>query len=313
MRHERVDVVNKNAIKTHCTRSLCALILALLILTPSLSLAQKTFSLADIPPINNKKTITMVAEKGFWTEHLKKVMLPQFEQQTGVKVIVKAITLGAMYDLQMQSLKQGKGDFDLLTIEAGWAKEWATNGYTTPLSDLAKEFDSKGETGLIEYLEPYYPSLLQILSYKGKYHSIPYNTYVMGNHYRADLFNHPSERSAFMRIYGYALSAPKDLQQLLDVSQFFTRENGQMLAGKVLEHSYYGLTLMSGHLPHINDEFSAILWGLGGTWFRPIYGKQGNIKHFIVEANSEKSVHVADVYHRLLKFASPADKHSAYL
>ena len=195
-------------------------------------LAQADFSLSDVPPIKNKRSITMVVEKGFWTEHLEKVMLPLFMKHTGITVTLKPVTLNEMYNVQMQSLKQGNGEFDLLSIEAGWAKEWAVNGYTTPLLDLANEFDSKGKSGLLNYLKPYYPSLLKILSYKGQYHSIPYNTYVMGNHYRADLFEHPLEQSTFAQQYRYPLAPPKNIKQLIDIAKFFTRKAGDNLAGE---------------------------------------------------------------------------------
>jgi multiple sugar transport system substrate-binding protein len=175
--------------------SLLFLLLALLLM-PAMSWSQQRFELSHIPEISNKQTITLVAEKGFWTEHLEKVLLPRFTQQTSIKVKVVAMPLVDMYQLQTQSLISGNSHYDLLAIEAGWAKEWAANGYTVPLLELAKKYDNHGEQGMRDLLESYYPSLLQILAYQGQFHSIPYNNYVMGHHDRLDLFENPKEKKA---------------------------------------------------------------------------------------------------------------------
>lgn len=275
--------------------------------------SQQKFDLSHIPEITNKQTITLVAEKGFWTEHLEKVLLPRFTKQTQVKVKVVAMELVDMYQLQTQSLISGHSTYDLLAIEAGWAKEWAANGYTVPLLELAKKYDDGGEQGMMKLLASYYPSLLQILAYQGQFHSIPYNNYVMGHHYRLDLFEHSEEKKHFFSQYGYALSVPVDLDQLLDVAKFFTRKKGETLAGRKLTHDFFGLTLMSGNRPHINDEFSAMLWGLGGSWFTPHYDKDNNIEYFKVQANSATALKVAHYYLKLLEFAHPAHEQWAFL
>ena len=271
------------------------------------------FKLSDIPTVTNKKSITLVAEDGFWTDHLKNELLPKFTQHTGVTVELIPMSLGDMYETQTKSLINGKGKYDLLTMEAGWSKEWATRGLTTPLNRLAAKYDNSGLHGIDEHLSAFYPNLLQILSYKGQSHSIPYNNYTMGNHYRKDLFEHPGEKAEFRKSYGYALAPPKSLNNLIDVARFFTRSKGEFLAGRILQHDFYGLTLMSGNKPHINDEFSSLLWGLGGSWLTPNYNDMGEIDHFTVKANSPEAIEAAKAYLNLLDFAAPSDENSAYL
>ncbi len=289
------------------------LIISMLLLLSTLAWSQQKFELPQIPNLINKQTITLVAEKGFWTEHLEKVLLPRFTKQTSVKVRVVAMSLVDMYQLQTQSLISGDSTYDLLAIEAGWAKEWAANGYTVPLLELAKKYDDHGEQGMKDLLASYYPSLLKILAYQGQYHSIPYNNYVMGNHYRLDLFENTEEKKQFLIKYKYPLAAPETLDQLLDVAIFFTRKKGDMLAGRKLKHDFFGLTLMSGNRPHINDEFSAMLWGLGGSWFRPFYNNENKIEYFKAQANSSIALKVAEYYLKLLEFAHPAHNQWAYL
>ncbi len=276
------------------------------------SLCQAQFSLDQIPEIENKQAITLVAESGFWTEHLKEKLLPKYTAHTGITVNVITTSLDEMFTLQTNSLVKGSGKFDLLTMEAGWAKEWAANGFTVPLDELAKLYDPNGERAMKNYLEPYYPSLLNILSYHSEIHAIPYNNYVMGNHYRADLFQHPKEKIKFSAQYGYPLAPPENLQQLLDVSEFFTRKTGERLAGKVLEKPFYGLALMSGNRPHINDEFSSILWSLDGYWMKPDYGNDSKLKLFELPSDNEKLKQTTHIYRKLMQYAYPADKQFAF-
>ncbi len=270
------------------------------------------FSLEQIPEIENKKAITLVAETGFWTVHLKEKMLPKFTAQTGIKVNVITTSLDQMYTLQTESLIQGAGKYDLLTMEAGWAKEWASKGLTVPLSELASLYDPSGERGINSYLEPYYSSLLNILSYQGEIHAIPYNNYVMGNHYRADLFEHPKEKFNFQAKYGYTLAPPSSIQELKDISAFFTREAGENLGSNILKKPFYGLALMSGNRPHINDEFSSILWSLNGYWMKPEYNGKEKIKLFQLPRENATLIRTANIYRDLMRHAFPAHKQFAF-
>ncbi|WP_394201119.1 ABC transporter substrate-binding protein [Shewanella waksmanii] len=274
-------------------------------------IVEAQFSLAQIPPLENKQPLTLVAEKGFWTDYLQQQLLPKFTAQTQVPVKVISLSLDDMYQRQTQSLLAGEGQFDLLTMEAGWAKEWASNGYTVPLNELAQLYDPLGEQSIDHYLEPYYASLLNILSYRNQIHAIPYNNYVMGNHYRADLFEHPQEKAAFKARFDYALAPPIDMQQLLDVSEFFTRQAGEKLAGKKLTAPFYGVALMAGNRPHINDEFSAILWSLEGNWLKPHYEAQA-LTLFTIAANNPPLAQAAGIYRKLRTFAYPTDANFAF-
>jgi multiple sugar transport system substrate-binding protein len=276
------------------------------------SMGHAQFSLDQIPAIENKKTLNLVAETGFWTEHLKENMLPKFTAQTGIEVNVITTSLDNMYSLQTESLIEGAGRYDLLTMEAGWAKEWASKGLTVPLSELANLYDPSGERGINNYLEAYYPSLLNILSYHGEVYAIPYNNYVMGNHYRADLFRHPKEKFNFKVKYGYSLAPPTDMQKLKDVSAFFTRIEGDKLGDKILEKPFYGIALMSGNRPHINDEFSSILWSLGGYWMKPEYNQNNKIKLFKLPPDNTALIRTANIYQDLMPYAYPADQEFAF-
>ena len=261
------------------------------------------FGLNDIPLIKNQKPLTIVLEKGF--AKIFKNMITSFETKTKIKINVVEMELGDMYSIQQASLEKGKGAYDLLSIESGWAKEWAANGFTVPIQDLAKEIDPVGIKGMTTYLNHYYDALLNILSYRGQAHAIPYQTYNMGTHFRRDLFEDAGEKEAFKKKYNRELRPAETFEHLTDLAEFFTRKKGDKLAGKVLDSPFYGVALMAGHKPHINDEFSAILWGLGGHWFQPVYKEKNSIRGFKVTTVSKEAVKAAEIYRKLLTFAPP--------
>jgi ABC-type glycerol-3-phosphate transport system substrate-binding protein len=66
------------------------------------------------------------------------------------------------------------------------------------------------------------------------------------------------------------------------------------------------VALMAGRNEQINDEFSAIIWGMGGDWFRSIYAVDGTLEGFEVSIPDRISITAAQTYLELLKSAPPA-------
>ena len=264
------------------------------------------FSLADIPEIANKQKITVVVESGFWSDYLQAEMLPAFTEKTGVEVEIVGMSTNVMYARQQVELLGDTGGYDVLSMEAAYVPEWAANGFITPLFKLAAEYDPAGQEGMAEFLEPFYPGLMQMMTYEGQVYAIPYNNYTQGLHYRADLFENATERAAFLERYGYPLAVPTTFPQLIDVAEFFTRKSGDTLASQALSRDFYGVALMAGRNEQINDEFSALLWGLGGDWFRSIYDPRGKLIGYEVSIPDRTSILAGETYLELLKSAPPA-------
>lgn len=266
------------------------------------------FNLSMVPEIKNKQKITVVVESGFWTDYLKQAMIPKFTEKTGVEVEVVGMSTNVMYAKQQVELLGDTGGYDVLSMEAAYVPEWAANGYVKPLFDLAKEYDPDGADGMVTFLKPFYAGLMSMMTYDGQPYSIPYNNYTMGLHYRADLFANADERAAFAEKYGYPLTVPKTFPELVNAAQFFTRKAGETLAGQTLAKDFYGVALMAGRNEQINDEFSAIIWGMGGDWFRSIYDKTGKLEGYEITIPDRISAVAAETYLDLLNYAPPAAK-----
>ena len=77
-----------------------------------------------------------------------------------------------------------------------------------------------------------------------------------------DLLDDPTEKAAFQKRYGYPLAQPTTWEQHRDIAEFFTRKAGDKLKGETLKKNFYGVGLMAGRFPEIQDELSAPLWGM---------------------------------------------------
>jgi multiple sugar transport system substrate-binding protein len=267
--------------------------------------AAKDFGLDDIPEIQNKTPITVVMEAGFWTEWAENNVVPLFAEKTGIEVRIDPMPLDVTYSKQNLEFINKSGAYDVVNIEASMCPEWSMNGFLYPFEELAAEYDPMGVDGWKAYEDAYYRSLLNILSWEGQVMALPYQNYTMIMYYRKDIFENAEEKAAFEDEYGYALAPPTDFDQLMDMVKFFTRSSGETLAGETLTEDFYGNALMAGRYPHIQDENSSILWGMGGDWFSPVRDDSGVITGYNVRCNDEIGVEALTYYTELLEYAPP--------
>jgi multiple sugar transport system substrate-binding protein len=82
-----------------------------------------------------------------------------------------------------------------------------------------------------------------VAKFKGKTYGLLDWNYNVVYWARADVLDHPDEKAAFKKRYGYDLAPAKTLQQMRDIAEFFTRKKGERLAGQPLESDFYGVVL----------------------------------------------------------------------
>ncbi len=253
--------------------------------------AEKTVAPAE------KVTITWSTIAGFYTDWAEEVA-KDFEEATGYDVEVIDIDFPQLYEKQVLEMVGGTGAYDIITYDVGWKAEFAHSGYLLPLDDYIAASDPKD----IEF-EDIAPALIELTTrWQGKVFGLPYYTFTMGMFYRCDLFEHPDEKAAFEAKYGYPLDVPQTYEQLADIAEFFTRKKGETLAGKVLDQDFYGIGLMAGRFPHIQDEVNSIAW----TWFGRVFKDDGTV-------DKEALTKALDFYVKeLLPYAPPGALTSAY-
>jgi len=275
----------------------------LLSLASGVLAAEKRFGLDDIPPIKNKRPIRIIIEK----EAGGALMPPKFEaftKKTGVKIEYDEALFAAMYSKINMELVGETGAYDVVIVESSTTNEWAPYLYT--MRELAEKFDPGGVEALRRELKYYHPVLLRTSSdYQGRLIGMPYDQYTQVMIYRKDVFEDPIEKANFKKRYGYELAPAKSWKQLQDQAEFFTRKAGDKLKGEVLKQDIYGVSLMAGRY-EINDEISAILWGMGGHWARPVRNTEGELVGFkVTEADKLMLQAALEIYKGLLPYAAP--------
>ncbi len=294
--------MGKRTIKTF---GLAVVIMALVVLAAGqVFAAEKKFSLADIPEIKNKRAIHVALEAGGAAD-LIIPYLQKFAEKTGVKVTTESMVFASLYSKVIVELIAKTGAYDIVVTETSWTNEW--EDYLYPMQELAEEYDPEGLEGLERYLAGHDPGLLRMCStVDGKLMGIPYYTYTLMYIYREDVFNHPTERANFRKTYGYELTPAQTWEQVRDQGEFFTRKKGDKLKDEVLEKDIYGLSMMAGRYPHVQDEVGARVWSRGGHWASPVRDDAGKLIGFRITEKDKRILQWAfEDYVRNLAFAPP--------
>ncbi|MCB2191278.1 MAG: extracellular solute-binding protein [Deltaproteobacteria bacterium] len=284
-----------------------AVVIAMAIVTgwSQAPLAADHFGLKDIPEIKNKKPIHIALADlaDICVPYLKK-----FEEKTGVKVSHEVIVFNALYGKEIMELQARTGAYDVVVTESSWTNEW--KDYLYPMYDLAAKYDPKGIDGLKTYLAGFDPGMLRMASTRDRVlMGIPVQTYTMLMAYRKDIFDNAEEKANFKKTYKYDLAPATTWEQILDQAEFFTRKKGEKMAGKTLDHDMYGMSMMAGRYPHVQDEVGSRLWSKGGRWATTVR-KAGMvvgdpIGFKVTEKDKALMEWAFDNYQKSMKFAPP--------
>ncbi len=231
--------------------------------------------------------ITWSTIAGFYTDAMAD-LVAGFEKGHCVKVNVVNIDNSQLYNKQVIEMVGQTGAYDVVTLETSEKAEFAENGFILPMTEYFA--DKKAQ------LDDVAPTLAALTTqYKGDVWGLPYYTYTAGYIYRQDLFDDPTEQEAFKKRFNYDLAVPQTWAQHRDIAEFFTRKAGENLKGEKLAKDFYGVGLMAGPFPEIQDEMSGVLWSQGADWLTD----EGKVPVDAVEK-------AMNDYLALMKYAPPA-------
>jgi multiple sugar transport system substrate-binding protein len=244
-------------------------------------------------------TVTWATINGFFSDYAKQ-MIEEYEVKTGNKVKIINIDYAQLYEKQVIEMVGGTGAYDIITYESVWKPEFVAANWLQPLDEFIAKADQDDLA-----IKDIAPALTELSTgWKGKTYGLPYYTFTMGYFYRYDLFTDPTEQGAFQAKFGYELSIPKTYEQMADIAQFFTRKKGEKLKGKVLDKPMYGIGLMAGRFPQIQDEIMSIVWTKGGQLIKDD-GTPGTMDAVFLES--------VDLYvNKLLPYAPPGATSSGF-
>lgn len=276
----------------------------LLLSTGQVFSAQKAFGLDDIPEIENKRPLTLPLEAGGEEDTLIP-FVKAFEEKTGIPVNTEIMLFAVMYGKENIELVAGTGAYDIVIVESSWTNEWAP--YLFSLEELAEKYEPEGVEAVRRDLAFLDPGLRRMASTReGVNCGWAYECFTLMSMHRGDVFEHPVEKTNFEKKYGYELLPATTWDQLRDQAEFFTRKEGEKLKGEALTHDLYGLALMAGRFPHVQDQVGAILWGLGGHWAKIVRDENGKALGFRIGEQDKALLRAAfEIYVDLLQFAPP--------
>lgn len=202
--------------------------------------------------------ITWSTIAGFYTDAMAE-FVAGFQEVECAKVDIVNIDNSQLYNKQVIEMVGQTGAYDVVTLNNAEYAEFAENGFILPMTDFFQD-----KQALIDDVHPTLANMT--IRYKGDIWGLPYYTYSSGLFYRADLWEDETEKAAFKEKFGYDLAPPADWSQHRDMAEFFTRKAGETLKGETLSRDFYGVGLMAGRFPDIQDELSAPLWGMQSDW-----------------------------------------------
>ena len=165
-------------------------------------------------------TIRIVTESTPPSMWVQKVLVPRFEELTGIKVEMELLGWDDQLKKALLDIEAKSGIYDLYYIDE--------------LQIMAIYFEKNGIVDLYDLMETkpdlVYPDLdladlmpIPNFTYEGKLAGLPFEFYLRLYVYRRDLFEDPTERKNFERKYGWELAPPKTWDEYEQIAEFFTR------------------------------------------------------------------------------------------
>jgi multiple sugar transport system substrate-binding protein len=134
------------------------------------------------------------------------------KERFGIDIKVVGIDVGDLYKKQLLELTSGTGAFDILQYNPAWLGDYAP--YLQPMDELMKKFPVDFDD-ILEGFRKWHST------WGGKVYGLVMDGDVLLMYYRKDLFDDPSNKTAFRRQFGYDLTPPQTWQQIRDVAKFF--------------------------------------------------------------------------------------------
>jgi len=191
--------------------------------------------------------ITVIYFAGLPMGQLMKEMIPEFTQETGIKVNFLETPYDGVRTKELTSVKQNQGAYDVMYVDDIWMYEYAKEGIIIPLDQYVEqdsaEVDFDDFVEKVRIAEAIIDDTIWLMPQRADAQCL---------FYRTDLFEDEENRSEFLNKYGYELKPPDTWIEFRDIAEFFTRDLDD--DGKT---DLYGTTLTLKR-PHFAFEFFAM-------------------------------------------------------
>jgi multiple sugar transport system substrate-binding protein len=238
------------------------------------------WSYRDAAAPHKGKTVRLLDETTPIQEAMVKIS-PDFEKETGIKAEWELLNHFQVISKGEADLLSGQGTYDIVMLHSPQIGRMLKAGVVRPISDFMADpklanpdFDAR------DLMQPMWDRLAKVDGKYIGYINWNYNQVYWG---RRDLLEHPAEKAAFRKKYGYDLGPAKTWEQVRDIAEFFTRKKSEPLAGKPLEADFYGIVLegVKGGTTGW-DVWNNYIRNWGGDLFdrsgKPTFARQENVE-----------------------------------
>jgi len=178
-----------------------------------------------------------------------KILLPDFEQQKGVNILIDTYSIVDLYGKVVSESQ--KDTYDVFQIDVPWFSEFVESNFLAELDNFIKAYPKT--------IEGFISGVLDIYSKcKNKYYALPYMFGTQLLFYRKDLFEDPNIKIQFKKVYQSELKPPKTWKEYNIIAKFFTKSFNP---DSPVE---YGTTLGARFPTSALCEFLPRMWFYGG-------------------------------------------------
>lgn len=239
--------------------------------------------------------------------YIKNELVPDFEEETGIKVEMEITPYDKMYELTIQDLRQGSGIYDFIYVEQDFIYGYLTQGFLVNLSEAMQErpelalpdFDPVDFTSFInEFKDPTTRDL----------YGVPIEAFPKTYLYRKDLFEDPAIQAAFVDEYNYPLAPAVTVEQYQDNAHFFTRygqENGLELWGTTVQAAVGHPASFYEFFETIAPAYGIYNWGINLNNYKATVANGGRL-------DSQQAKAALTFWIDLLQYAPPESTKSTW-
>lgn len=192
----------------------------------------------------NGDTINFLTIRNSTSEAIK-LLLPEFEKETGIKVNMIQVAYDELYKMADSSCLSSA--YDLIRTDMAWMDKIG--------KDLYCEMDWKNAE-ISEIMEKLIPGLLEKYSeFNGKIYGFPLDACVQMLFYRKDLFENELIKREYYEKNRKRLEIPKTFQQFNQIARFFCKKFNQESPVQYGATATYGRTFLAScdFMPHYRE------------------------------------------------------------
>lgn len=181
-------------------------------------------------------------------------LLPEFEAETGIKVVFEKVVYTVMHEKLVPQLMAGEenGSYDVIECDNYWVGEFMMAGWLRELDPYLAETP---EINLNDYIK----AVNDMFNISDKNYFIPMWTYPMGIVFRTDIVNDPDFHAFYEKATGNKWNfPPKDLFEYAEMAK---------AADDFTPDSVYGVAMQGAKVDPLVMELTNYLYALGGDFY----------------------------------------------